>query len=266
MPGLEVPFVLAVVELDEQPGLRLMPNIVDCRRGRRRSACRSRSPSWRAARRSSRSSGPSRMTERFEDALHHLRHRPVRRRPADDQGRDGADPRRRAGGDRRRRPASPPTSTASISWPGADLARRQPRAGRPGLLRPRPARGDRRAAPAAHLVLRRPRDARHVRRGDPRLHGGRHRHVPARARLSRAQRGHGLAHGHRARDHRRRWRHGRDAVDAPVRRLLRPELDGAVRDPAHARVRHDARAARGDRAQRRAATPSATRRRCCRAT
>ena len=30
MPGLEVPFVLAVVELDEQPGLRLMTNIVDC--------------------------------------------------------------------------------------------------------------------------------------------------------------------------------------------------------------------------------------------
>jgi uncharacterized OB-fold protein len=30
VPGLEVPFVLAIVELDEQPGLRLMTNIVDC--------------------------------------------------------------------------------------------------------------------------------------------------------------------------------------------------------------------------------------------
>jgi uncharacterized OB-fold protein len=30
VPGLEVPFVLAVVELDEQPGLRLVTNIVDC--------------------------------------------------------------------------------------------------------------------------------------------------------------------------------------------------------------------------------------------
>ena len=30
MPGLEVPFVLAIVELDEQPGLRLMTHIVDC--------------------------------------------------------------------------------------------------------------------------------------------------------------------------------------------------------------------------------------------
>jgi uncharacterized OB-fold protein len=30
VPGLEVPFVLAVVELDEQPDLRLMTNIVDC--------------------------------------------------------------------------------------------------------------------------------------------------------------------------------------------------------------------------------------------
>ena len=29
-PGLEVPFVIAMVELDEQPGLRLMTNIVDC--------------------------------------------------------------------------------------------------------------------------------------------------------------------------------------------------------------------------------------------
>ena len=30
VPDLEVPFVLAIVELDEQPGLRLMTNIVDC--------------------------------------------------------------------------------------------------------------------------------------------------------------------------------------------------------------------------------------------
>jgi uncharacterized OB-fold protein len=29
-PGLEVPCVIAMVELDEQPGLRLMTNIVDC--------------------------------------------------------------------------------------------------------------------------------------------------------------------------------------------------------------------------------------------
>jgi uncharacterized protein len=31
VPGLEVPFVIAIVELDEQPGLRLMTNIVDVR-------------------------------------------------------------------------------------------------------------------------------------------------------------------------------------------------------------------------------------------
>jgi uncharacterized OB-fold protein len=30
MPDLEVPFVLAVVELDEQPGLRLITTLVDC--------------------------------------------------------------------------------------------------------------------------------------------------------------------------------------------------------------------------------------------
>jgi uncharacterized protein len=30
VPGLEVPFVIAMVELDEQPGLRLMTNIVNC--------------------------------------------------------------------------------------------------------------------------------------------------------------------------------------------------------------------------------------------
>ena len=30
VPGLEVPFVIAMVELDEQAGLRLMTNIVDC--------------------------------------------------------------------------------------------------------------------------------------------------------------------------------------------------------------------------------------------
>jgi uncharacterized OB-fold protein len=29
-PGLEVPYVIAVVELDEQPGLRLLTNIVGC--------------------------------------------------------------------------------------------------------------------------------------------------------------------------------------------------------------------------------------------
>jgi uncharacterized OB-fold protein len=30
MPDLEVPFVLAVIELDEQPGLRLITTLVDC--------------------------------------------------------------------------------------------------------------------------------------------------------------------------------------------------------------------------------------------
>ena len=30
VPGLEVPFVIAIVELNEQRGLRLMTNIVDC--------------------------------------------------------------------------------------------------------------------------------------------------------------------------------------------------------------------------------------------
>ena len=130
------------------------------------------------------------------------------------------------------------------------LARRRPRAVEPRVLRPRSPRRDRRAAPEPHLVLRRPRDARHVRRGDPCLHGRRHRHVRARARLSRVERGHGVAHGHRARQQRRRRRDRRDAVDASVRRLLGPELDGPLRHPPHARVRHDARAARGDRPER----------------
>jgi uncharacterized OB-fold protein len=30
-PGLEVPYVIAIVELDEQPGLRLLSNVVHCR-------------------------------------------------------------------------------------------------------------------------------------------------------------------------------------------------------------------------------------------
>jgi len=30
IPGMEVPYVIAIVELDEQPGLRMMTNIVDC--------------------------------------------------------------------------------------------------------------------------------------------------------------------------------------------------------------------------------------------
>jgi uncharacterized OB-fold protein len=30
MPGLEVPFVLAVVELSEQSGLRLIARVIDC--------------------------------------------------------------------------------------------------------------------------------------------------------------------------------------------------------------------------------------------
>ena len=30
VPDLEVPFVLAAVELDEQPGLRLITTLVDC--------------------------------------------------------------------------------------------------------------------------------------------------------------------------------------------------------------------------------------------
>lgn len=31
IPGLAVPYVIAIVELEEQPGLRMMTNIVDCR-------------------------------------------------------------------------------------------------------------------------------------------------------------------------------------------------------------------------------------------
>jgi len=30
IPGLEVPYVIAIVELDEQAGLRMLTNIVDC--------------------------------------------------------------------------------------------------------------------------------------------------------------------------------------------------------------------------------------------
>ena len=30
VPGSEVPYIVAIVELDEQPGLRLFTNIVDC--------------------------------------------------------------------------------------------------------------------------------------------------------------------------------------------------------------------------------------------
>jgi uncharacterized protein len=33
LPGLEVPYVLAIVELDEQPGLRLTTRLVDCNAG-----------------------------------------------------------------------------------------------------------------------------------------------------------------------------------------------------------------------------------------
>jgi uncharacterized OB-fold protein len=29
-PGLEVPYIIAIVELEEQPGLRLLTNVVDC--------------------------------------------------------------------------------------------------------------------------------------------------------------------------------------------------------------------------------------------
>ena len=72
-----------------------------------------------------------------------------------------------------------------MSWPGAVTRNDSLRPERPGRLRTRPARGDRRAAAAAHLVLRRTGDAGHVRRRDPRLHGGGHRDVPARRRLPR---------------------------------------------------------------------------------
>ena len=118
VPGLEVPFVIAMVELDEQPGLRLMTNIVDCpteeveigmpvevafvERGEAFVPVFHRSRHDRALR------GP----------LHHLRHRPVRRRPAHDQGRDGADARRvlEAIADAGLKPAD---IDGVVSWPGA---------------------------------------------------------------------------------------------------------------------------------------------------
>ena len=59
---------------------------------------------------------------------------------------------------------------------------------------------------------------------------------------------------------------GPDAVDAAVRGAVRPDLDGHVGDPPHARVR-GRRASRWRRSpSTRGATPSATRRPCCRAT
>jgi uncharacterized OB-fold protein len=30
VPGVDVPYTVALVELDEQPGLRLLTNVVDC--------------------------------------------------------------------------------------------------------------------------------------------------------------------------------------------------------------------------------------------
>ena len=73
------------------------------------------------------------------------------------------------------------------------------------------------------------------------------RHVLVYRALNEATR---VADGHRARVGRRRRRRRPDAVDPALRRVLRPELAGPVRAPAHARVRHDARAARRGLAQR----------------
>ena len=106
-PGLDPPYVIAIVELPEQEGLRLTTNIVGCApddveigmpvqvtfeqlRGRL-------APALRAGAMSVTDDG-------FETERGHQRHRPVRRRPAPPPRSARAHARRVPRGDRRRRP------------------------------------------------------------------------------------------------------------------------------------------------------------------
>ena len=103
------------------------------------------------------------------------------------------------------------------------------------------------STPTGTTAARRPRacSPRH-----PRVHGRRLRDVPSRARLPRTQRGDRLAREHGAGRHRRGRGHRDDAVDPAVRRPSPAELDGAVRAPAHARIRDHASADRPDQPER----------------
>ena len=98
--------------------------------------------------------------------------------------------------------------------------------------------------------------------GDRRVHGRGQRDVPARAGLPHARRGQRAARRRPQGPDPRRpaRRHRVPAVDAALRRLLRRQLDGALRPPAHPRVRHHPRAARLASRSTPAATPPATRR------
>ena len=192
---------------------------------------------------------PARHEQALRGCLHHLRHRPVRGRPAREKGVMALtlDAALEAIADAGLKPAD---IDGVISWPGA-VSRAD------GLAPSSPGS----SGPGPHAVI----DALRLNPtwyyGGPETPGmfaavihacmavatGMCEHVLVYRALNEATVWRTVTERVNSR---RRRRDRRDAVDAAVRRLLGPELDGALRHAAHARVRHDARAARGDRAER----------------
>ncbi len=160
MPGPEPPYVVAIVELPEQEGLRLTTNIVNCA-ARRRAHRHAGAGRLRAARRRRRvgvhpavRAGGADGRRRPDRAAHrHQRRRAVRHRPPPATATRSTS-RSTPASPPSRTPASPPTDIDGIAtYPGADghAAR---------LLRRGRRRSAGRAAPRARLVHGRHRAAR----------------------------------------------------------------------------------------------------------
>ena len=256
VPDLEVPYVIAIVELDEQPGLRLMTNIVDgtpeeveigmpvevafVERGE------AFIPVFHKV---------GGVTERFEDRciVSGLGQSDVGRKMTKGVMDLTLDAVLEAIGDAGLKPAD---IDGVVSWPGAVTRNESLAPSGPGG-----------SGPGPHAVI----DALRLQPtwyyGGPETPGMFAAVIHACMAVATGMCRHVVVY--RALNEATAWRtvtdrvstdaagrHGPTAVDAAVRGVLRPHVDGHVGDAPHARVRDDARAVRGHRPQRAAQRPA----------
>ncbi len=184
MPGPELPYVVAIVEIVEQPSLRLTTNLVNCPHDEIQIGMPVR-VDVRAPRRSrtvtctSRCSNPTPAEPKVAEARRgecrgvHQRCRPVRRRSPVGSGSARAHPRCLPRRDRTRR-AHPRRHRRVVDVSGSDGGTRR-------FQRGRCVRRHRRAPPERRLVRQRARDLGPARLRDQGGHGGRVGHVRSRA-------------------------------------------------------------------------------------
>ena len=276
LPGLDARSGAAVchrlVEIEEQPGLRLTTNIVNCAPDDVRIGMPVQVVFEHHEDPERRRVDPAVRTESGGvDGGQRYLHREIgSRSPASASPTSGAASPSTPSSSRST-PAWPPSTTPASATEDIDGLSTYPgrHAATAGVQRRRRLRGHRRPPAQRRLVRRRPRDVGPARLGDEGLHGRRSRDGEPRAcasgpsgRAAPRAAGGRAAVGHRERggDRPAVYAAGLHRVDPAVRVGLRRVLDRHVRPGPHAPLRHHRRAAGPDRAQRAAERRRSTRR------